>query len=290
MARYKKNPILTPRTENKWESKYIFNSAMVELGQKIHYVYRAMGEDMVSRLGYASSPDGYMIKERLDYPILSPSNSLEKNGCEDPRITVIEDTCIMTYTAYSDIPQIAITTISVEDFLEKKWNWGKRIYPFLAKTNKNAVIFPQKMGNSYMMLHRVDPNIYIAYSRDLKSWNDSKIIIRPRKDMWDSLKIGAAGPPLEIDEGWLQIYHGVDDCMTYRLGAVILDKNNPEKIIYRTKDPFLEPVEEYECVGFVPNVVFSCGAVLKKDQLLISYGCADTVISVSTFQIDDIIQ
>ena len=148
MARYKKNPILTPRTENKWESKYIFNSAMVELGQKIHYVYRAMGEDMVSRLGYASSPDGYMIKERLDYPILYPSNSLEKNGCEDPRITVIEDKCIMTYTAYSDIPQIAITTISVEDFLEKKWNWGKRIYPFLAKTNKNAVIFPQKMGNS----------------------------------------------------------------------------------------------------------------------------------------------
>lgn len=290
MARYKKNPILAPIIENKWESKYIFNSAMVELGQKIHYVYRAMGEDMVSRLGYASSPDGYMIKERLDYPILSPSNSLEKNGCEDPRITVIEDKCIMTYTAYSDIPQIAITTIPVEDFLEKKWNWGERIYPFLATTNKNAVIFPQKMGNSYVMLHRIDPNIYIAYSRDLKSWNDSKIIIRPRKNMWDSRKIGAAGPPLEIDEGWLQIYHGVDECMTYRLGAVILDKNNPEKILYRTKDPFLEPKEEYECTGFVPNVVFSCGAVLKKDQLLISYGCADTVIGVSTFQIDDIIQ
>ena len=140
------------------------------------------------------------------------------------------------------------------------------------------------------MLHRIDPNIYIAYSRDLKVWNDSKIIIRPRKELWDSLKIGAAGPPIEIDEGWLQIYHGVDHKITYRLGAVILDKENPEKILYRTRDPFLEPKEEYECLGCVPNVVFSCGAVLKRNKLIVSYGCADTVIGVSTFQLDEIIE
>lgn len=290
MARFKNNPILVPRLENSWESRHIFNSSMIELGNEIHYVYRAMGDDMVSRLGYASSPDGYIIKERLNYPIFSPSNSLEKRGCEDPRITVIDNKCIMTYTAYSDISQIAITSISVDDFLEKKWNWGPRVYPFLATINKNAVIFPEKISEQYVMLHRIDPNIYIAYSRDLKAWYDSKIIIKPRLDMWDSLKIGAAGPPIAIDEGWLQIYHGVDTKFTYRLGAVILDRENPEKQLYRTRDPFLEPQEEYECHGWIPNVVFSCGAIIKNNKLLVSYGCADTVVGISTFQLDEIIK
>jgi predicted GH43/DUF377 family glycosyl hydrolase len=290
MARYKDNPIIRPRLENQWESKYVFNCAMLDLGSKIHYVYRAMGEDMVSRLGYAVSTDGYVIKERLDHPILSPSNSFEKRGCEDPRLTNIDDTCIMTYTAYSDIPQIAITTIKVDDFLERRWNWSERIYPFQTTTNKNAVIFPQKMGGKYVMFHRIDPNIYIAYSRDLRLWGNSKIILTPRKDMWDSLKIGAAGPPMKIDEGWLQIYHGVDHKKTYRLGAVILDRQNPEKVLYRSEDPFLEPQEEYECLGLVPNVVFSCGSVIKNDKILVSYGCADTVIGVSTFSMEEIIK
>ena len=290
MARCEENPILYPLKENTWESKYIFNCAMVELDKKIHYVYRAMGEDLVSRLGYASSPDGYKIIERLNYPILFPSNSLEKRGCEDPRITLIDNTLYMTYTAFSDIPQIAITSISVDDFLEKRWRWSDRIYPFLATTNKNAVIFPQKIDGNFIMLHRIEPNIYIAYSRDLREWTGSKTLVAPRKGMWDSLKIGAAGPPIEIDEGWLQIYHGVDQDITYRLGALVLDRDNPEKILYRTDLPILEPIEEYECLGFVPNVVFSCGAVLKKGKLIISYGCADSVIGVSTFQMDEIIK
>jgi predicted GH43/DUF377 family glycosyl hydrolase len=263
---------------------------MFELDEKIHYVYRAMGDDMVSRLGYASSHDGYRINERLDYPILSPSNSLEKRGCEDPRVTVIDDTLYMTYTAYSDIPQIAITSIPVDDFLEKRWRWSDRIYPFLATTNKNAVIFPEKIDNQFVMLHRIEPNICIVYSDNLREWVDSKIIVEPRKNMWDSLKIGAAGPPMEIDEGWLQIYHGVDKNITYRLGALILDRDDPEKILYRTEEPFLWPEEEYECLGFVPNVVFSCGSVLNGDRLIISYGCADTVIGVSTFQLDEILK
>jgi predicted GH43/DUF377 family glycosyl hydrolase len=289
MARYKGNPILKPNLQNKWESKYVFNPAMFELGDKIHFIYRAMGEDMVSRLGYASSNNGYSITERLNYPILIPSNSFEKRGCEDPRITVMEEICVMTYTAFSDIPQIAITTISHQDILEKKWNWSERIYPFPFTTNKNAVVFPQKIEDNYVMLHRIDPNIYIAYSKDLRKWYDSKIIMGPRKNSWDSLKIGAAGPPIELEEGWLQIYHGVDMNYIYRLGVAILDKENPEKVLYRSNDSFLEPSEEYECQGFVSNVVFSCGAVFKNNKIMVSYGCADTVISVSTFTINDLI-
>jgi predicted GH43/DUF377 family glycosyl hydrolase len=195
----------------------------------------------------------------------------------------------MTYTAYAEIPQIAITTISTNDFLDKKWNWSERIYPFQTTINKNAVIFPSKIDDHYVMFHRIDPHIHIAYSKDLKVWENSKQLLGPRKGKWDSMKIGAAGPPMEIDEGWLQIYHGVDQDFTYRLGSIILDRDNPEKILYRCEESFLEPEMEYERIGWIPNVVFSCGSVLTENNLMVSYGCADAVIGVSSFTIDEII-
>jgi predicted GH43/DUF377 family glycosyl hydrolase len=289
MARFEGNPILKPIPSHDWESKYVFNPGMFSLEGKIFYLYRAIGSDNVSRLGYASSKDGFEIDERLTHPIFEPSNTLEKNGCEDPRITIMDDTCYMTYTAYGDIPQIGITTISTYDFLEKNWNWGERVYPFYGTINKNAVFFPIKFNQRFVMLHRLDPNIYIAYSRDLRNWTESNVLVCPRKDSWDCVKIGAAGPPLEISEGWLQIYHGVSEKKVYRLGAVILDKENPEKVIYRTENPFLVPSEDYECRGLVPNVVFSCGGLIQRDKILISYGCADTVIGISSFTLDEIL-
>ncbi|MFP3952159.1 MAG: glycosidase [Candidatus Bathyarchaeia archaeon] len=289
MSRFEGNPILCPKPENPWESRYVFNPAMFKMKGKIHYIYRAMGEDMVSRLGYASSSDGLNIDERLDEPIFEPVNHIEKRGCEDPRVTVMNGRCLMTYTAYGDIPQIGITSIAAGDLEEKRWNWGRRIYPFPSEVNKNAVIFPEKIDGNYVMLHRIDPDIYIAYSKDLENWFNSKVLMRARGGCWDSLKIGAAGPPMEIDEGWLQIYHGVDDEKVYRLGAAILERDNPERVKYRTRDYFIEPEEHYECKGFVNNVVFSCGSVMHKDRVLISYGCADTVIGVSTFTLDEIL-
>jgi beta-1,2-mannobiose phosphorylase / 1,2-beta-oligomannan phosphorylase len=141
----------------------------------------------------------------------------------------------------------------------------------------------------YVMIHRPDPDMCITYSKNLREWGKSKILMKPRQKHWDCLKIGAAGPPIEIDEGWLQIYHGVDNQHIYRLGAIILEKDNPEKIIYRADKPFLEPYEEYECKGQVPNVVFSCGAIKNRDNILISYGCADSVIGVSSFKINEIL-
>jgi predicted GH43/DUF377 family glycosyl hydrolase len=111
----------------------------------------------------------------------------------------------------------------------------------------------------------------------------------PRGNSWDCLKVGIAGPPIEIEEGWLQIYHGVDQNRVYRLGALLLEKDNPEKILYRSEAPFFEPHEDYECNGFIPNVVFSCGAILRGNEVLISYGAADTVISVSKFSLDEIL-
>jgi predicted GH43/DUF377 family glycosyl hydrolase len=290
MRRFEGNPILRPIDSHPWESRYVFNPAMIRLGGRIHIFYRAMGEDMVSRLGYASSEDGYNIDERLPHPVFKPATSYEKRGCEDPRLTYIEGRCVMTYTAYGDVFQIGITSISPENILDKRWEWGERYYPFPNVRNKNAVIFPRRVNGLYAMLHRLDPSIYISYSGDLRGWGENRLVMRPRSDSWDCVKIGAAGPPIEIDGGWLLIYHGVDEDRTYRLGAAVMDRGNPEEVIYRSKEPILEPYEEYERFGYVPNVVFSCGSVLIGSELLISYGGADTVIGVASIDLDEIIK
>ena len=289
MNRFEGNPILEPIEHHPWESSCVFNAAATMFGGRIHMLYRAMGEDKISRLGYASSKDGYRFDERLPTPVFEPAGPNEKYGCEDPRLTVLEGKCVMTYTAYGDIYQIGITTISMDDFLNKRWDWGERIYPFPNVRNKNAVIFPCKINSRYLMCHRLDPDIYIAYSDDLRIWNGNEIVMRPRSGFWDCLKIGAACPPFELDKGWLLLYHGVDAKRTYRLGVAVLDKECPERVIYRSDEPILEPAENYECSGAVPNVVFSCGAVLLEDHLLVYYGGADTVICVATFDLDEIL-
>lgn len=289
MVRFAGNPILEPLEGHSWESRYVFNPAVIQLGGRIHIFYRAIGEDMVSRLGYASSKDGYNIDERLPRPVFEPATSYEKHGCEDPRLTLLDGECFMTYTAYGDIYQIGITNISRENIIEKRWEWGERYFPFPNMRNKNAVIFPRRINDSYVMYHRLDPDIFIAYSNDLRNWKNTKLVMRPREDLWDCMKIGAAGPPIEIDEGWLLVYHGVGFDRTYRLGVAILDKEMPERVLYRSKEPILEPNEDYERFGLVPNVVFSCGSIRRKHELLIYYGCADSVIGVATFNLNEII-
>ncbi len=289
MVRFAGNPILEPIERNSWESHHVFNPAVIQLGGRIHIFYRAIGEDAISRLGYASSKDGYHLDERLPYPVFEPANSYEKRGCEDPRLTLLNGKCIMTYTAYGDIYQIGITNIPAENILERRWEWGERYFPFPNMKNKNAVIFPRKINGRYAMFHRLDPDIYVAYSKDLRSWDNTTIVMRPREDHWDCQKIGAAGPPIEIDEGWLLVYHGVDHSRTYRLGVAIFEKENPEKVLYRSIEPILEPSEDYELNGLVPNVVFSCGSIRRKDELLVYYGCADSVIGVATFNLNKII-
>jgi predicted GH43/DUF377 family glycosyl hydrolase len=289
MPRFEGNPILKPIPEHSWESKLVFNPAMFELGDRVHFIYRAMGDDMVSRLGYASSNDGQYIDERIDHPVFEPENPSEVRGVEDPRVTVYGDRCYMTYTAYGQTAQIGITSIKSKDVLEKNWYWSERTFPFPGVTNKDSALFPVKVRGKFVLFHRIEPNLCIAFSDDMRNWNDSRIVMTPRENSWDSIKVGIAGPPIEIEEGWLQIYHGVDQNKVYRLGALLLEKDNPEKILYRSEAPLFEPQMDYERNGFVPNVVFSCGAIRRGNEVLISYGAADTVVSVSKFSLDEIL-
>ena len=146
-------------------------------------------------------------------------------------------------------------------------------------------------------MHRIPPDTWISYSDDLLNWQDHKIIARPREGLWDEAKIGAGGPPIKTEKGWLCIYHGVawkdrrerKFFGTYRLGVMLLDLENPEKVLFRSKYPILEPEQEYEEQGYVANIVFTCGTVLIGDELFCYYGGADTVICLATAKLNDLL-
>ncbi|MEA3346710.1 MAG: glycosidase [Candidatus Auribacterota bacterium] len=305
LKRHRKNPILTPRGRG-WESAMVYNAAAIYEEGKIHIFYRAQrNKRAISYVGYASTKDGFYINERLSKPVFGPArdNELEKWGVEDPRIVKIGRTYYMTYTAYGQIPrmsnvirkveyksaQIGITTISAGNIREQKWEWGKRYYPFGRIQNKDGIIFPEKINGKYVMYHRISPYLWSAESRNLHDWTNHKIVMGP-EFKWEYYKIGSGPSPIKTKNGWIIIYHGVDRKWRYFLGLAVADLENPSKIIYRHKEPILSPEKPYEKEGFVPYVVFSNGAVEINGEIFVYYGAADTVLSVATTTVKDILK
>ena len=306
LQRFLFNPIITPQPEFAWEAKATFNSAAIYLDEKVHLLYRAMSNDNTSALGYATSKNGYIIEERLPYPVYVPREDFEEktrpnsySGCEDPRITKIGDKLYMCYTAYDGVnpPRVALTSITIENFLDKKWLWEK---PALISppgiSDKNTCVFPKKIKGKYVFLHRVGICICINSVSDLtfgkNEWLEhDSTLFGPRGDLWDNTKIGITGPPIETEEGWLLIYHGVSNPgKIYKLGAALLDLKDPSLVIARTDYPILEPVMDYEKKGIIPNVVFSCGVVTIKNDLLVYYGGADKVLGVATINLHKLLK
>ena len=139
------------------------------------------------------------------------------------------------------------------------------------------------------MFHRREPDIWIAYADDLKNWYDHKIIMKPIVDSdWEYNKIGIAGPPIKIEQGWFSIYHGTSKDKGYCLGAALLDLNDPSKVLARQHEPILEPELDWEVKGYIPKGVFSCGQAEIGDRILVYYGGADTVIGVAELYKKDI--
>jgi predicted GH43/DUF377 family glycosyl hydrolase len=294
VKRFQGNPLLEPVPANSWESRRVFNAAAFRVNNRTHILYRAIGNDNISRIGYAATSDGYHIDERLSVPVFEPANNVEKDGCEDPRLALLDNTLIMTYTALHEFDQqslyqISLTSIALDDFLREKWDWKDRRLAFPGIRNKDAVIFPKRIDGKIAMLHRLEPDVCIAYSDDLQCWYDIKSVMTPRAKCWDSWKVGAAGTPVELNEGWLFIYHGVNFERTYCLGVALLDRNNPEIILHRSEEPILIPVEPYERFGKVPNVVFSCGNVLVDNEVLVYYGGADSVLCAANFDLGELL-
>ena len=315
VEKFKKNPIIKPSPKNTWESKATFNPGAVEKDGKVHLVYRAIGDDDTSVLGYASSNDGLNIHERLSKPIYFQKNNSGNpisyqipyssgggwnGGCEDPRLTIIDDVVYLLYTAFDGWGslRIALTSIGLGDFLNKKWHWKK---PVLisppGEIHKNWVLFPEKINGQFAILHSISPKILINYFDNLDEFQDDEYVKTYygkviRKKGWDNWMRGAAAPPIKTKYGWLLLYHAMTskDPNKYKLGAMILDKKNPTKILYRSKKPILEPKECYENEGFKQGVVYCCGAVVKDKQLFIYYGGADKVTCVATADLDSFLK
>ncbi|NLF87550.1 glycosidase [Candidatus Bathyarchaeota archaeon] len=294
MERYVGNPILRPIEAHDWESRLVFNPAAIYLNGKVHLLYRAMGNDNISRIGYATSTDGIHIDERLPEPVYEPKAACEKDGCEDPRLTDIGGELVMAYTAlreYSHLQvfQIALTTIQREDFLARRWRWTPRKLPFPGIRNKDAALFPEKIGGKYAMIHRIEPDLCIAYSDDLVHWCDLKSMMAPRARGWDNWRLGVGGTPIRMKDYWMVIYHGVSVERVYSLGIILLDPDNPERVLYRSRKPILSPKRDYERFGKVPNVVFSCGNVVIDEELYLYYGAADSVIGVAKLSLEKLL-
>lgn len=303
------NPILMPRTDYWWEAWQVFNPGAVLIDNKVHFLYRSIGEDGISRFGYADSEDGIDIRHRLSYPVYEHRLSVGKSkffhnpsggswgGCEDPRLVSVDGdpNIYITYTACDGGLRMALTSINVDDFKQGKWNWSDpQFMSAPGCVNKNWVIFPEKINGKYAILHSISPKILVDY-RDSLDFNNGKFIHshyandESRKECWDGWVRGVGAPPVKTDLGWLLFYHAMDhnDPNKYKVGVMVLDLKDPTKILYRSKYPVLEPDEDYENNGFKSGVVYLSGAVVKDDTLFVYYGGADSYVCVAYAKLDE---
>ena len=300
--RYEHNPIVTPAAVPTANS--IFNSAVAPFGTGFAGVFRVDSQRMEAGLHAGFSNDGLAWQIEAS-PILFERNDLDGPDVNfdgrfqyDPRITRIDDLYYVTWCHYPDAPQggqaPAIGLAQTQDF-----HRFELIDANVAYLNRNGVLFPRKIDGRYAMLHRPSDlghtpygDIFYSTSPDLVHWGRHRFVFGPRGG-WQSTKVGAGPVPIETDEGWLLIYHGVrTSCsgFVYSVGAALLDLEKPWQVRYRTRTYLLAPTEPYERVGDVPSVVFPCAALVDSQrQLRLYYGAADTVLAVAYANLDELI-
>jgi beta-1,2-mannosidase len=282
-------PVLSPAGDS-WQSAGTFNPAVIDATGKIVMLYRAQDKQGTSRLGYAESTDGIHFTRR-DEPVLSPTESYEKNGgVEDPRLVQFGDTYYLTYTGYNKTDaQLCLATS--KDLLHwqrkgviipaNKGNWN-------VKWTKSGAIIPQKINGKYWMyfLGTSTDNkdqSGLAYSDDLMHWTEAtKTPVLPvRPGQFDS-RVAEPGPaPIFTQNGIVLVYNGADDKLVYRTGVAIFDRKDPRKLLWRSDRPIFQPEKDWEKVGQVPNVVFVEGVVKRGERNLFYYGAADKYIGVA---------
>ena len=245
------------------------------------------------RIHVARSRDGFRFDVEPE-PLITPSTEgpdevYDDHGVLDGRITPLDGTYYITYDALSK-HGYRLGLVKTTDF--------KSVEPvglMSEPDTKAGVLFPEKIKGKYARLERPweGGSIWVSYSDDLTYWGWSEVVMTPRGGFWDYHRIGVAVPPMAIDLGWLFCYYGVKETSAgplFRLGAAILDRHDPAKVIGRTNVPILSPREEYERIGDIPNLVFSCGAVIEDDGVYrIYYGAANSCICVGTAKVEDIV-
>ncbi len=244
----------------------------------------------LSHLRLLSSSDGIHFTEQDDYPALLPFGEQETFGIEDCRVAQIGDTYYLTYT------KVSPRGVGVGLTITQDWKTFERKGMILPAHNKDCALFEERIGGKYYALHRpssptIGGNyIWIGQSPDLEHWGHHECIATTRKGYWDSARVGAGGAPIKTTEGWLEIYHGADEKHRYCLGALLLDLNDPTKVLARSEEPIMEPIAEYEKTGFFGNVVFTNGHLVNGDNITIYYGASDEVICAATLSVKGILK
>jgi len=291
ITRFSGNPILT-KEDVPYPVATVHNAAVVKHSHEYIMIFRSHRLNGRSILGLARSSDGYKFKVDPK-PFMTPSDEYDEYGVEDPRITYIDGTYLITYSAYSRYG-VRVGLARTEDFSQVE-----RVAYITQPDMRNVVIFPEKFGEYYVRLDRPHTELtrwsmWISYSKDLIHWGRSKVVMRAQFYRWDAMKLGPGAPPIKTKKGWLNIYHGVFETMAgavYRLGVALHDLKDPAKIIGVGDHWILEPEDPWERVGYVPNVVFSCAAVPEEDGALkIYWGGADTVMCVGTANIHELVE
>nr|WP_320154009.1 glycosidase [uncultured Draconibacterium sp.] len=329
LKKFEGNPILVPNEKNDWENLVVCNPGAYYDNGKFQMLYRAAGDDVdhVIRFGLAESEDGFNFTRVSDKPVLGPSCEGPDSGCiEDARIVKFDEYYYVTYAfrpfapgQYWKFAHDEVLTrdygVNAPHFLQhnmantalaitkdyKEWIKLGRI----TQSNlddRDVILFPEKINGKYAMLHRPKewkgeaygtehPAVWIRFSDDLLVWNEpSTLLIAGKKGTWEE-KTGGSTPPLKTDRGWLVLYHGVENGGTgyYRVGAVMLDLEDPTKVIGRTEDWIMEPEHDYEIEGFYKGCVFPTGNVIVDDTLFVYYGGADKYIGVATCDVNELV-
>lgn len=300
-----------------------------EKRKKFIMIYRAAGNDLrhIIRFGLAESDDGINFARRSEAPVFESNRDEADGGCvEDPRIVKIGDTYFMTYAARAFAPgQYWLPSAPVPPvYIEKSDVYTEELPCFASKNititylaatkdffrykrlgriteanidDRDVVLFPERIGGKYVVISRPKfenapeakmPSIWISFRDDLMEYNRPTLLFTG-KEWWETQRIGAGTPPIRTERGWFMLYHGVDDNGTYRVGAVMLDSDDPQKILARTKDFIMEPEEKYETSGIYNGCVFPTGAVVKDGILYVYYGCADQFVSLATADFGELV-
>lgn len=327
LKKFEGNPILSPNPDNTWENLVVCNPAACYENGKFYLLYRAAGNDKEHyiHIGLAVSDDGFNFKRVSDKPVLSPTpDNFDAGSVEDPRIVKFDDEFYMTY-AFRPYPpgrywendydvietpehndfapkclreNIGNTALAVTKDLVNFKKIGRLTHPSL--DDRDVIIFPEKINGKFYMLHRPKnfvgveygtdyPSIWIKSSEDLMSWDVPSKLLLKGKEEWE-VKVGGNTPPIKTESGWLLLYHGVDKNFTYRVGACLLDLDDPSKVLYKTQHFIMEPETSYEKNGLYKwGVVFPTGAVVLNDELYVYYGASDQWCCVATCKLSELI-
>ncbi len=323
--------IVLEKTDREFENQAVLNPGCVRVGGETHMLYRAVRQGNFSSLGYCRL-HGLEVVERGEAPVLSPEHEYEQHGIEDPRIVEIDGVYHILYTAYDGTnarvahatttdfktyekhglvsPDITYREASmlmeqsgVSEAYFRYSEWYQEFFGEAVKLwDKDAMLFPRKIGGKFAMIHRVLPGIQVVLFEDFAELTtpfwverlkklDEDILMDP-KYWYESKYIGGGCPPIETEDGWLFIYHAVERTERgniYRASAALLDREDPSRVIARLSEPLFAPLEPWEHSGDVNEVVFPTAAYIEGIDLIVFYGAADSRIAVKSINLESLL-